>query len=101
MAKHKQAEVLRAISDGKVGQWHDGDGWIDGSESVNPLKFPSLNWRVKPEPKPDVVRYYACADALGFNSLDGAKNSWPDAIGYFRWLLDGETGKLKSVEIVE
>lgn len=103
MAEHKHAAVLRAIADGKEVQWLSSSGeWMDAyGFSLNPLAADCFEWRVKPEPKPDVVRYYACAYASGFNSLDGAKNSWPDAIGYFRWSLDGDTGKLKSVEIVE
>jgi len=100
MAEHKHAEVLRAIADGKVGQWQDGTVWIDGSESVNPLKFPSLNWRVKPEPKPDITRYVA-VDTSGCESLDTVKKMSRNSRGYLKLISDGETGKLKSVEIVE
>jgi len=100
MAEHKHAEVLRAIADGKVVQWQSNTTWIDGNESVNPLKFPSLNWRVKPEPKPDITRYVA-VDTSGCESLDEVKSWAANYRGYLKLISDGETGKLKSVEIVE
>lgn len=102
MAEHKQAEVLRAIADGKAVQWQSTTTWIDGNEGVNPLSFPSFEWRVKTEPKPDVVRYVPLnGAAYGFALLDDARMCNKTAKGFGRVFYDGETGKLKSVEIVE
>jgi hypothetical protein len=61
---HKHAEVLRAIADGKVAQWRDDDAddWFQALQSdgstFNPISKPNLQWRIKPEPKPDVVKCF-------------------------------------------
>lgn len=103
MAEHKHAEVLRAIADGKVVQWQSrADGsWNDRQSLVNPLCEDFLNWRVKPEPKPDVVRYLPAYKNTGYVSFEKSASIHGEAIGHVRLTIDGETGKLKSVEIVE
>jgi hypothetical protein len=55
MKEHKHAEVLRAIADGKeVEYWYKGE-WRQDS-STNPITNGHLEWRIKPEPKPPIVR---------------------------------------------
>jgi len=102
MTEHKHAAVLRAIADGKVVQWQSmaDQGWNDQHGAINPFIDHHLEWRVKPEPKPDVVRYDFVRKAY-FTTLEEARRDAPPGCGVVRLTIDGETGKLKSVEIVE
>lgn len=110
MAEHKHAEVLRAIADGKVVQWKSSAGqWIEGSLSLNPLAHPMFEWRVKPEPKPDVVRFVnVYVDGLLPLSLGEMRHSveecnkvnFSSASAVAKFTVNGETRKV-SVEIVE
>jgi hypothetical protein len=76
MKQHKHAEVLRAIADGKEVQYRHSEmdrcEWTSiGCYEINPIHFPEWEWRVKPEPKPVKV------------------------------IIDGETLKPKSVELIK
>lgn len=99
---HKHADVLRAIADGKAVQWQSEDflgGWHDFYPTgvITPLTHQRHNWRIKPEPKPDVVRYgwitesTGCAEPICQHSSQHANA---------RFVIDGETGKLKSAEVL-
>ena len=94
---HKHADVLRAIADKgfEAGEWqHSFGDWREAHDFLNPLTHPQLEWRIKPEPKPDVV---CCgrvvAGKFGFYFSNGPDN--------LRVTFDGETGKLKSAEALE
>jgi len=105
---HKNAEILRAIADGKDVQWSKngghtwGDYRNDGS-GYDPLTNLDILWRIKPEPKPDVVMY------VGMNFPKGADNAYIAREEYFvnHWpsvlkvILDGETGKPKAAEVLK
>lgn len=105
MAKHKHAAVLRAIADKGLGaaQWQDGKSlmgqWNDCTFMITPITHSFLAWRIKPEPKPDVVRYVNLYDTEAcvnrFHAL-GAD----DLLGTIKATIDGETGKLKSAEVL-
>ena len=109
MAEHKHAEVLRAIADGKVVQWQSNydNEWSDLMGRMNPISDSHLNWRVKPEPKPDVVRYVnvyvgrITALDLGqlYNSVEECNRfNCSDAAAIAKFTVNSETGKV-SVEI--
>lgn len=98
---HKHAEVLRAIADGKEVQWRSPKGeqiWYDAFfRPFTPITDPDLLWRVKPEPKPDTIVHghfslYGDFQAHYFNSYVNNAN--------VRITFDGETGKLKNVEVL-
>ena len=101
---HKHAEVLRAIADGNDVQcrkpsatdWydyrHDGCGY-------DPLTNHSWEWRIKPEPKPDVVRYIAMNKEWGYSHGEYVSRFHADG-GYIQVIFDAETGKPKSAEVV-
>jgi hypothetical protein len=58
MTEHKHAEVLRAIADGKeVEFWIPEGKWLTAlyPTQKNPITYPELEWRIKPEPKPPIV----------------------------------------------
>jgi len=91
--KHKHYDMIVAWAEGKTIQnfndrrmcWEDVTGdpyWVD-----------SFQYRIKPEPKPDVVKYLIC----------GLK-SWvevDDQVGHecIKIVIDGK-GRLKSAEVV-
>lgn len=106
---HKHAEVLRAIADGKKVQHNAfmrSSDWYGASKHCNPISHPELEWRVKPEPKPDVV-----AEGILDCPLVGLYNNPEYGVEFrvnkhyekptVRFTFDGETGKLKKAEVLE
>lgn len=100
MAEHKHAAVLRAIADGKAVEYRPGNKWEEPM-AVNPITHPNYEWRIKPEPKPDVVRYINAYLWEGHLSIEAAKKAQcEDIAGRVKLVIDGETGKLKSAEML-
>lgn len=104
MTGHKHAEVLRAIADGKEVQVKGVEcGWFT-TTTLNPLSEPGYEWRVKPEPKPDMERFvHSYPSGMGnlFIEQQAAIRSMGGmATGFLRMTFDGETGKLKSAEVI-
>lgn len=103
--KHKHAYVLIAISEGKVVQWreHERGVWHDaGFKPYTPLTNDELQWRIKPEPKPDIVKYIGmqefCKQMWDYAEDDfNIISHWPCKI---KLTFDGETGKLKTAEVL-
>lgn len=97
--KHKHAEVLIAIAEGKVVQWMNPQMgiWFDaGFKPYTPLTDEELQWRIKPEPKPDVVRYAVCDVRLDRYSVTPSKYDGDN----LKLTFDGETGKLMTAEVL-
>jgi len=104
---HKHAEVLRAIADGKDVQWSKSGGimWGDycrDGRGYDPISDPDILWRIKPEPKSDVVRYCFITESFGHSEkelqsglLGGSKK--PN----LKIIIDGETGALKAAEVLK
>jgi hypothetical protein len=98
---HKHAVVLRAYAEGATIQWLSGDNtWKD---VANPSFYPENQYRVKPEPKPDIVLYgvvnlikdwqvFARLTHLTTSNLRGDN---------VRLTFDGETGELKNAEAIQ
>lgn len=100
MAEHKHAEVLRAIADGKDVQWQDLSigRWNDPTPQMNPIGDAHLNWRVKPERKPDLVWYASVYDKHIGNTTSVKEMAWrwkSECRGVIVITFDGETGELK------
>jgi hypothetical protein len=98
--KHKHAELIKAWADGAEIQIRisNGRNWCDDSSPYwdgNHLEF-----RIKPEPKPDVIDY-ACVIKNPMNhsmtKIEWTVKKWAN----LKLTFDGETGKLKSAEVVE
>ena len=100
--KHKHADLIHAWADGAEIEFYDITHWVH---------MPKPNWvdaaiyRVKPEPKPDVVKYASVHPdggiGLSYPSIAVVK-SRPRSIcpvGIIRITIDGETGYL-SAEVV-
>ena len=97
--KHKHAEVLNAIAEGKVVQWMEPERgvWNDaGFKPYTPLTNDDLYWRIKPEPKPDVIRYVACD--VRFVRYDVTPSKYEG--DNLKLTFDGETGKLIRAEVL-
>ena len=100
---HKHAELIKAWADGAEIQLQNSiGGWMDE-------KYPAWNltavYRIKPEPKPDVVRY-ACYDRFQNSEfmqlrLYRVMQNIDSPTGQLKLTFDGETGTLKSAEVLE
>jgi hypothetical protein len=89
---HKHAELIKAWADGAEVQIKFYEGWRD----IRPIDWnENAEFRIKPEPKPDTVAYPSVAISYEGNE----KLQW-----YVKHKLkltfDGETGELKSAEVL-
>ena len=92
--KHKHAEFIHAWAEGHEIQWLDSYGdWcnIAGTPSWNT----EYTYRIKPEPKPDVVHELSIM-LKGNNKFGYGHPNYPS----LRITFDGETGALKSAEVL-
>jgi len=94
---HKHAEVIKAWADGAQIQCKaktTTEHWVD--ITTQPAWWADYEYRVKPEPKPDIVRYTRImggpVGVLYLANLSGPAN--------VKLVFDGETRKLKSVELI-
>jgi len=99
---HKHAELIKAWADGAEIEINitGTDMWVYRED---PAWLPESEYRVKPEPKPDVVRYFGIDREESYSSLMLTERqlihySWNQ---YIKITFDGETGKLKAVEIIK
>lgn len=110
---HKHAELIKAWADGAEIEFFSKmhNEWQQISVS-SPSWFIDIEYRIKPEPKPDVVAFMGIesqvsVDAIVKDSLQSGKWS-VDADHYMinhcphqlKLTFDGETGKLKSAEVI-
>jgi hypothetical protein len=110
--KHKHYDCIVAWAEGKKIQVFSQykKEWND-CPSPTPAWNSQLEYRIKPEPKPDVVRY-ARASFTEYSSWSSEEHDRNLLLTRTFWsksksgsdnvkaIFDGETGKLKSVEII-
>lgn len=91
---HKHAEMIKAWADGQVIEFKP---IVDGEWSIiaNPSWHTYYEYRIKPESKPDVVRYLDVRRNIVGDI--GTEQVFGDNL---KLTFDGETGKLKSAEII-
>jgi hypothetical protein len=103
MTPHKHAEIIKAWADGAeieartlCTHVRNSNEWFDTTDPVWSNK--NLDFRIKPETKPDYITF-----------LTFTENGWSEApISCYvrnseralKLIHDGETGKIKSTEIV-
>jgi hypothetical protein len=92
--KHKHADLIHAWADGaQIQSRNDISGcWEDNRL---PMWAQDTMYRIKPELKPDVVRYGEV--------YVGCTNSWQTfyhSKANVQYTFDGETGKLKKAEVL-
>lgn len=100
---HKHAALIKAWADGAEIQCRNNcdPTWKD--MGPQPCWFEHLHYRIKPEPKPDVVYYgvYEEKDVRNRRSeLECCFTQLNDIGDHIKLTFDGETGKLKSAEVL-
>jgi hypothetical protein len=93
---HKHAEFIKAWADGAEIQARDGlrNVWVD---IIGTPVWTSETYRIKPEPAPDYVVYpndVTYRKDNGYESIVMVKDK-------LRLVFDGETGELKSAEVIK
>ena len=92
----KAHEILAEALKGRTTQYHDNTmGWSDVPSKALLYFLHNYECRAKPESKPDIVRY--CHVPMEYASLEEATRYGADM---FRYVVDGDTWKVKSVEWV-
>ena len=88
--RHKHADLIHAWAEGaKIELYSDGVWIIYESPRWNS----DVDYRIKPTPKPDVVINYEM-------SKNGSV--WVNTVGAnIKLTFDGETGELKSAEVIK
>jgi len=92
MKPHKHADTIKAWADGAQIQYFEDGKWCDFS-GFSPA-FGHLDWRIKPEARPDVTM-------VMFASPFIAKSDWIHFGNNLRLTFDGETMKLKAAEVLK
>lgn len=94
---HYDVIVAWAADISKAVQFRDADHqpWID-AQGI-PSFRPAVQYRLKPEPKPDVVKKYMCSMKDGHPYIRNAEH-WQEA--NLSLTFDGETCALKGVELL-
>ena len=96
MKPHKHAELIKAWADGAEIEFRFKDairGWSDWKP--NDGRFSNDPWweyRIKPQPKPDST-FHCLAEPNG-------DVRWTINAANLKLTFDGETGKLKSAEVL-
>ena len=102
-APHKHAEIIKAWADGAEIQCRNrvDPEWKDIGQS--PCWLEELQYRIKPVPEPDVVMtravgiYRVPSEAYPYGLLSVSVLGAPNV----RFVFDGETRELKSVELIK
>jgi len=98
MKPHKHAKLIKAWADGAEIEFKDREGfWCVGL----PTWSEDAEYRIKSEPKPDhgeSMTLYACLASI--EDKTKRDRSYIE-IGNFHLVWDGETGKLKSAEVLK
>lgn len=98
---HKHAELIKAWADGAEIEYKssDDEGWVFTSKPVWSL---TCQYRIKPEVKPDIVRY----GVTFLDSSGSTKTIWYDINDKSSnikatWKHDGEKYNLDSIEVIK
>lgn len=97
---HKHAELIKAWADGAQIQYKRGNKWVPTCGA--PAWSAGLEYRIKPEPKPDVVK--ECFAISTNQNKAGVGLTSQEVYGFssnVRFTFDGETGQLKAVELIK
>ena len=104
MTPHKHHDLIVAWTKGAQIQWYDGSTWLT---TPYPGWGAEQSYRIKPEPKPDVVVYgnVEWTDVqdgnLNYRNFIGFANSNLVATDNVKYTFCGETGKLKKAEVID
>ena len=94
--RHRHADLIHAWADGAEIEIYDCGKWV---VVQHPTFSGSLEYRIKPTPKPDVVHLYYVDDG---ELIKCKKTIGPCEDPHdLRVTFDGETKKLKSAEVIK
>lgn len=93
--RHKYADMIHAWAEGAEIQYRFNDEW---SDIENPSFIDCFEYRIKPTPKPDVV-WYASPRISGDICAYMSKARLVES--NLELTFDGETGELKSAEVIK
>ena len=96
--KHKHYDCIVAGAEGKQIQYkaiRRVEDWQDFSFTLIDWGDSSLEYRIKPEPKPDFYTYLTIT-----HSYTGTQNLCRYGSDNVKFTYDGETRKLKSAEVL-
>ncbi|MEY2630746.1 MAG: hypothetical protein RLZZ469_1643 [Bacteroidota bacterium] len=104
MTRHKHADVLIAIAEGKAVQFRIITAeWKDYEVEYHHSPISSMgrnwDWRIKPEPKPDFVIFARAI--INRNSTIGIDMIYGSRIDNLKLSFDVETGELKAAEVMK
>jgi hypothetical protein len=99
---HIHAEFIKQWAEGQTIQYWSGSLWFDCPDN-EPSWKKGINYRVKPEPKPDVVMY-AMVKLISPNGVAQVQSVNADRNKTYSdtcmFVFDGETGVLKSAQVL-
>jgi len=92
--KHKHADLIHAWADGAEIEYFNehSNEWRTFVNEHN-IWYEAWQYRIKPEPKPDIVMYFEVRKPYGENL--------PNPFHNIKATYDGETGGLKSAEVIK
>ena len=106
MKPHKHAELIKAWADGATIEAKALGQWMELERNF--VWHEDLEYRIKPERKPDVVLYSAVGKVVDFQPCSPyvfLTNAYPRLLneigGNLKLTFDGETGELKSAEVLK
>ena len=102
--KHKHADLIHAWADGAKIQWRDPKDDERWSDIRIPNWLEDCEYRIKPEPKPDVVVYSRVVGKflIGCGNIEINQlilRPYADNPN-IKYTFDGEWGNLKSAEVL-
>lgn len=99
---HVHAAVIKAWADGaQIQLWiNSTQEWKDVGVGGYPVIFSAMEkFRVKPEPKPDIIKYYMASCVIDTEKVYVAPMFYAKHAN-IKVVFDGETRELKSVELL-
>ena len=103
---HKHADLIKAWADGAEIEVYNAHGeWVGYYEGESPSWSEDFKYRIKHQPKPDKKYDLRVYEHSCSNAIDGwivPHLCWPSDVApaTLRLTFDGETGKLKSAEVL-
>jgi len=96
---HEHAELIRAWADGAEIQWR-GKGELDWADANEPSWFDFLEYRIKPQPKPEPVTWYQVVYLYKYEDRPCATSNLYSSEADFRAVFRGrEYSILKLIPI--
>ena len=95
---HKHADLIKAWADGAEIEFRWNGGRDDWKRITAPRWDQDGDYRIKPEPRPDVVDYVRVGS---FHRILVCPLEWArETNSNLKLTFDGETGKLKAAEVI-